>query len=551
MSPLADSAADAFSVQPPASRLEGEPSEPSPSYAFDETSDNATSSIMAFPPLVAPERADSTDADSAAEAIELIPPQSSFQAIGRGGWGEEPSRATTPQAEYEPGAGERAVESDGAAFEGTGREWPLDDLFGSRALPPSNAATSNGELFSSAASTAEAMGPQVVENGLVAKQRDDETWPRSASNAASAGGMSDTARSRPMDDRTQSGLRGAVQADSPSVVSPDVSEFGYDAQDIDVTPAPRLPDGVAQQARQYINAGIQQAERGAVYSARAQFIKVLRLTTQSFDAATQSNRYSSALAAGLRALEESSDFRPSGSQLEGNLNLVNILQTHQTPVLKQVDPASLTPLSAARAYHGYAERQLALAAGEELVAADAYYGLAKLQNHLDVGRPDRDRHNGPIAMSYYQAALIVYPEHYLAANELGVLFARFGQLEDAREVLRFALTLNRDAPELWLNLSRVHERLGEADLAERAEGEYRHAAQLANRSMPEHANRGAVEWLDAASFSRVGGEREQMLPTETARRVQSTASPNGRTDEFPMAAETAKQKPSRGIWPFR
>jgi tetratricopeptide (TPR) repeat protein len=233
------------------------------------------------------------------------------------------------------------------------------------------------------------------------------------------------------------------------------------------------------------------------------------------------------------------------------MNVVNVIQSHQTPVLKNVDSSTLTPLAAASAYHAYAEKQLAVAAGEELVAADAYYGLAKLQSHLDVGRPDRDRHNGPVAMSFYQAALIAFPEHYLAANELGVLFARFGQLQDARDVLRFALTLNPRSPELWLNLSRVHERLGEADLAKRAQGEYEHAMQLANRSASDLASRNhpSVQWLDPADFARVGGDRESLLASDP--RGASTAPREGTSSSETPPVETANKKAGWGFWPFR
>lgn len=88
------------------------------------------------------------------------------------------------------------------------------------------------------------------------------------------------------------------------------------------------------------------------------------------------------------------------------------------------DTSKLSPLAALQAYHAYAEQQLAIAGGHELTAADVLYGLAKLQPHLDVAGANQDSYDGPVAMSYYQAALLIYPDHYLAANELGVLFAR-------------------------------------------------------------------------------------------------------------------------------
>ncbi|MCA9169747.1 MAG: hypothetical protein KDB23_18865, partial [Planctomycetales bacterium] len=91
-----------------------------------------------------------------------------------------------------------------------------------------------------------------------------------------------------------------------------------------------LPPGPVQQAREYINEGIRQAQQGAIYSSRSQFIKVLRLVSQSLDAQIGSTRHADALAAGVRALEEAGDFRPSGSGLEGNLDLGRVIMAHRT-----------------------------------------------------------------------------------------------------------------------------------------------------------------------------------------------------------------------------
>ena len=47
--------------------------------------------------------------------------------------------------------------------------------------------------------------------------------------------------------------------------------------------------GIASQAKKLINEGIDAAERGAIYSARAQFVKVLRLISQSLDVESNSS----------------------------------------------------------------------------------------------------------------------------------------------------------------------------------------------------------------------------------------------------------------------
>jgi hypothetical protein len=328
------------------------------------------------------------------------------------------------------------------------------------------------------------------------------------------------ARTPPLDPHTRP--RAAAQPIRPITPIGDVAQ----------QPVPRLDRGATQRAQELINQGIQQANRGAVYSARAQFIKVLRLVTQSLDAQVTVPRHADALAAGLRALDEAQDFRPDGSRLEADLDLERLVQSHHTPALRQADPRSLTPLVAIQTYHDYAHRQLALAGGRELVAADAYYGLAKLQPHMSVGRSEQDRYAGPVAMSFYQAALLVYPDHYLAANELGVMFARCGQLHDACDVLRLATVANPAFPETWLNLSRVHNELGEQDLARRAHIQWQRAAQLANRSPSDHGpgGRPEVTWVSPEAFARVVSETD--------------GDPN-------RPISNAQHTPRRSTWPFR
>ena len=52
----------------------------------------------------------------------------------------------------------------------------------------------------------------------------------------------------------------------------------------------------------------------------------------------------------------------------------------------------------------------------------------------------------------------------LAINELGVLLARCGQLEDAAQVLTQGLSI-APQPQMWHNLAMIHEKLGNAALA--------------------------------------------------------------------------------------
>jgi uncharacterized protein HemY len=162
----------------------------------------------------------------------------------------------------------------------------------------------------------------------------------------------------------------------------------------------------------------------------------------------------------------------------------------------------MTPLDALRRYYAFAQQQLAQAGAGEPAASMALYGLGKLHMAL-AEKPDQaHRMNGPKAMSLHQAALAVSPQNHMAANELGVLLAQYGQLQDARRVLLQSIRA-RPLPEAWHNLSVVHERLGEIQLAQQA----RREAELANRRTRDrraaaHMSQvGAlIRWVDAAEF---------------------------------------------------
>ena len=304
-----------------------------------------------------------------------------------------------------------------------------------------------------------------------------------------------------------------------------------------------IRESIAGQAREYINKGMSLAQRNAIYSSRAQFIKALRLVSQALDIESGSNRHSAALASGLRALEEAKHLRPSGSRLEGNISLDRILMAHQTPVLQGRDLSRVSPIEAVQAYHAHAEQQLAIAGGRELAAADALFGLAKLQPHLDLSNDDQMQ-VGPIAMSYFQSALMVYPNHFLAANELGVMFARFGQLQDAREVLRFGAAAAPNYPDIWRNLAQVHRRLGEEELAQLAAEEYQ-ALRPSTLDQSSIASRLQIQWVEPSEFSKdTAGQTDDQSSFEGQVRAQRPTTNDRRSAQ-------QQQSPPQSNWPFR
>ena len=101
-----------------------------------------------------------------------------------------------------------------------------------------------------------------------------------------------------------------------------------------------------------------------------------------------------------------------------------------------------------------------MAGGHETAASMALYGWARLQNVIG------DRSNIPKAVALHQAAVAVDPRNFPAANELAVLMARCGALEEARQLLLHSLSMS-ERSEIWHNLAVVFESQGQYEQAQR------------------------------------------------------------------------------------
>ena len=131
-------------------------------------------------------------------------------------------------------------------------------------------------------------------------------------------------------------------------------------------------------------------------------------------------------------------------------------------------------MTALKCYFTFAQEQFAAAAGREVAGSMALHALGKLHAAL------AQKKGTPIvapeskAMVFYQAALLVYPKNYMAANDLGVLLAQCGNYADARAMLEHSLSLCRQSTS-WQNLAVVYRQLGQTALAERAGQQAAHA----------------------------------------------------------------------------
>ncbi len=292
---------------------------------------------------------------------------------------------------------------------------------------------------------------------------------------------------------------------------------------------PAAMAAVTHRANQLIAKGFSLAPRGAHYSARANFIQSLRIISQALDANQGGQQYTQALARGLRALEEAGDFTPKGSKLEADLNVASIISSHRTVALKDHPQLqNVTPLMALQQYYTYAQQQLAYAGGKQPASSRALYGLGKLEGIIGGNDLESKRMAGPRSMAYYQAAMMTDPTNSEAANELGVLLAKYGQWQDARAVLIHSLS-KRPTAVGWHNIAVVHDHLRETDLATKA----RYEMQLASRQQP--ARPGVVQWVSAKQFAQTNPGPAGVPPRTAPPRVEPAKPGDGKTANRPEA----------------
>ncbi len=259
-----------------------------------------------------------------------------------------------------------------------------------------------------------------------------------------------------------------------------------------------VPREIQVRARKMLQEGRRLAERGALFSAREEFLGVLQLIAQSFDAQRGSRFHSQALANGLHALSEADDFMAHKTDFEAELRLDGFVAGHKTPVLKDAPVRDLTPFVAMQRYYEYASEQLAIAANREPAASEALYAAGRAESAI--GSSSQSKFSGPKSLALYQAALVVDPTNNAASNELGVLLARAGKLEEAASVLQHAVAI-QPSPTLVKNLTAVNQRLlGGGALP---------PLELAPNHLPPEmlspemlAQRVQVQWLSPEAYSR-------------------------------------------------
>jgi tetratricopeptide (TPR) repeat protein len=275
---------------------------------------------------------------------------------------------------------------------------------------------------------------------------------------------------------------------------------------------PPLPDiafsgpvmmGIEAEAIEHIRHGLKLGDRQAFFAARTEFIAALRSLTRAFDAqaglaSNDEGSFGQSLAAGLRALEEIDDLMPHTGEVDADVDIASIVETHRTPVLKGA--GNVNPINAVQRYLDYAVSELGRAGGTSRVASHALYGFGRAHMALRKDPTPAAQLHASKAMACQQAALRIAPDNYLASNELGVLYAEFRQYELAKGALLRSVSVSSQ-PTAWQNLAAVHTHLGEHDLAKLAMTERDIASDAQGLKATGHPLEDKLIWVSPDKFS--------------------------------------------------
>lgn len=260
-----------------------------------------------------------------------------------------------------------------------------------------------------------------------------------------------------------------------------------------------LPGNVVNQAFKRIEYGSSLARRGAIYGASQEFVAALRSIAEACDIQQNSgNEHIEALSLGLIALRETQDFATLNEQLDIGAALSAIVSSHQSGVLSAEEVKTMNASSAIQAYFKFAQQKITSACGPFPISSYAFYSLGKLHtmNHkMNVGD---DVYDQAKSIVMHRAALIADPNNFKSANELGVILAQCGQLDDARKILQHGLAVHPTV-EMWNNLAIVHEQAGDPRMANAARNEARILAESNQRQQQPPSQ---VQWVAHETFEQ-------------------------------------------------
>lgn len=220
--------------------------------------------------------------------------------------------------------------------------------------------------------------------------------------------------------------------------------------------------------------------------------------------------------AALTALRESTDFGRYGDL--NTVALQRLVNSHQTPALKETDLAPLSLVQAGQAYHDLAERYLVRALRSQPIASQALALLAKTEPFAIQDAQWAVAGNQACLL---KAALTCDPYDVDARESLGNALIKLGLFEQAKLIVE-ASAVRNPTPELLRLMGVINRRLGYAEAAASFETQY--ANQQSAR-----AKKGVVIQMNPHQFAQLSPQQipgtSPSVMNASYRKYQPTAQP--------------------------
>jgi len=152
--------------------------------------------------------------------------------------------------------------------------------------------------------------------------------------------------------------------------------------------------------------------------------------------------------------------------------------------------------------------------------------MGKLHTFLNRNQKVLGPYETAQSVVYHQAALLSDNQHHRSANELGVLLARSGRLEQSKLLFERSL-MAQPTIRTWQNLAEAHRRLGESDFANQAAAEVQ---ILANNPAPTGSTN--IQWKSVNVFNadaplEINHQRVAQLPSLSQQKIEASPAKPG------------------------
>ena len=273
-----------------------------------------------------------------------------------------------------------------------------------------------------------------------------------------------------------------------------------------------LNNADAQKAVHHIEYGKTLSRRGAAFTARQEFLAAMQVIASSNDKTSGDNRHSKALQMAMLSMREAKDFSVANPEQQIHMDVASVVESHRSQVLTPAQAANLSPVQAMNRYFAHAQEQLDTAGGRNVVSAEVFYCMGKLHTFLNRNQKVLGPYETAQSVVYHQTALLSDNQHHRSANELGVLLARSGRLEQSKLLFERSL-MSQPTIRTWQNLAETHRRLGETSFANQAAAEVQ---ILANSPTPNGNSN--IQWKPVEVFNKeapieINHQRVAQLPS--------------------------------------